>query len=198
MTLTAETATEYDFMVLLDASGSMSNKSVRFEGRTRWDEAQESILATARAIEPFDADGIDVVVFGPGVTTVEGVTADKVAEVFASRGPRGSTPLAEALSVAVEKQKRTGKKTFAFVFTDGEPDSHSAVVNVITNAANNIASDEDLTFLFVQIGDDSKARAYLDNLDDHLTAKFDIVDVVSVAEADNFEPLALINKAIAD
>lgn len=196
--LTAETASEYDFIVGLDASGSMASPSKRRPGKTRWEEAQETILGIALGLEKFDADGIDVVVFGGGVSMVEGVTSAKVAELFASRGPRGSTPLAEALTVVVNKQKASGKNTVAIIFTDGEPDDKAAAEKVIADAANALEKDEALTFLFVQIGDDAAASKYLDHLDDGITAKFDIVDAISAATADTMEPIDLINKAIND
>lgn len=198
MALTAETASEYDFIVGLDASGSMASPSKRRPGKTRWEEAQETILGIALALDKFDADGIDVVVFGGGVSMVEGVTSAKVADLFASRGPRGSTPLAEALTLVVNKQKATGKNVVAIVFTDGEPDDKAAAVKVITDAANGLEKDEALTILFVQIGDDPGAAKFLEQLDDSINAKFDIVDAISATEADKMEPIDLINKAIND
>ncbi len=174
--LTKETASEYDFIVGLDASGSMASPSTRYSGKTRWQEAQETILGIASALGEFDSDGIDVVVFGGGVNLIEGVTAAKVAEIFANRSPRGSTPLAEALDVMVKKQASTGKNTVAIVFTDGEPDDRPAVEKTIVGAANALEKDEALTFLFVQIGNDAGAGKFLDHLDDGLSsAKFDIV-----------------------
>lgn len=197
--LNAETAAQYDFIIGLDASGSMASPSKRFAGKSRWQEAQETIFSIAAALGQYDSDGIDIVVFGGGVNLVENVTADKVQELFSTRSPRGSTPLAEALQVVVDKQARSGKNTVAIVFTDGEPDDKAAAEKVIVSAANAIAADENLTFLFVQIGDDPGASAYLDHLDDGLTgAKFDIVDAISAKVADTMEPLDLINKAIND
>ncbi len=199
VTLNAETASEYDFIVGLDASGSMASPSKRFAGKTRWQEAQETILGITAALEPYDSDGIDVVVFGGGANIVEGVTSAKVAELFATRTPRGSTPLADALRLVVDKHARTSKNTVAIIFTDGEPDSREAAEKVIVDAANAQDKDEALTFLFVQIGDDPGARAYLQHLDDGLTgAKFDIVDALTADEADKMEPLDLINHAIND
>lgn len=197
--LNAENATEFDFIIGLDASGSMGSASTRFPGKTRWQEAQETIFGIASALGQYDTDGIDVVVFGGSVEVYEGVTADKVSSLFANRSPRGSTPLAEALSKIVAKQTASQKNTVAIVFTDGEPDDRSAVENVIVNAANALEKDENLTFLFVQIGNDAGAAKFLDHLDDGLSAaKFDIVDAVPASVADSMEPLALINKAIND
>jgi hypothetical protein len=177
----------------------MASPSKRYPGKTRWQEAQETIFGLAAALDQYDSDGIDVVVFGGGVTVVEGVTSAKVGEVFTSRSPRGSTPLAEACSAVVAKHNRTGKNTVAIMFTDGEPDDRAAVEKVIVDASNGLEKDEALTFLFVQIGDDPSAHAYLQHLDDGLSAaKFDIVDALTAAEADSMEPLDLINHAIND
>lgn len=196
--LTPETASEYDFIIGLDASGSMSYPSTRFSGKTRWEEAQESIFAIAAGIEKFDADGIDVVTFGPGAELYEGVTSAKVLEIFALRGPRGSTPLHSAVDIIIQKQKTSGKNTVAIIFTDGEPDDQAAVAKLITDASNALERDEQLTFLFVQIGNDAKATAYLKHLDDGLNCKFDIVDTLTAEFADTMEPLELVTKAIND
>lgn len=37
------TVTEYDFVIALDASGSMASPSLRYPGKSRWEEAQETI-----------------------------------------------------------------------------------------------------------------------------------------------------------
>lgn len=191
----------YDFVVLVDASGSMAEPVKAGAGRTRWEAVQESALGFARDVGALDSDGIDVVIFsGAGIQSHTGVTADKVKDVFATRGPRGSTPLAEALTEGLKLAGKSDKKDFIVVFTDGVPDDKAAAAKVIIEAANRQESDEDLTILFVQVGDDAAATAYLKSLDDDLTgAKFDIVDARTVQEADQFPTTAdLILAAIND
>lgn len=198
VTLTAETASEYDFVIGLDASGSMAAPSSRDPGKTRWQEAQESIFGLASILGQYDTDGIDIVVFGGSVEVFEGVTADKVATIFQTRSPRGSTPLAEAID-RIDALNGDGKKAVAIIFTDGEPDDQAAAEASILRAAAKLEKDEDFTILFVQIGNDTGAAKFLAHLDDGLTgAKFDIVDTISAAEADLMEPIDLINKAIND
>jgi hypothetical protein len=199
--LTKDTASEYDFMVLLDASGSMSNPSTRFEGKSRWQEGQELITGLAGVLDGFDADGIDVITFGQKVEMFEGVTSGKVADIFQNVQPYGSTPTAEALALVVAKQARTGKNTVAFVLTDGEPSNKPAVESTIVNAANSLEKDEALSFQFIQIGRAEDATKFLQYLDDDLQskgAKFDIVDTIPAEEAEQLSPLELINKAITD
>jgi len=191
---------EYDFIVAIDASGSMGEQDCR-GGKSRWDYAQETITAFARDLQQLDSDGIDVLFFsGANVSGYTGVTADKVKDVFATRSPRGSTPLAEALTASLEQAGRSDKKDFILVLTDGVPDDKAAAAQVIINATQAMEKDEDLTILFVQVGSDKDATAYLKSLDDDLKgAKFDIVDVKTVEEAEAFATTAdLILAAIAD
>ena len=162
---------EYDFIVAIDASGSMGETDMP-GGRSRWAYMQETATAFARDLQSIDADGIDVVLFGgANIDTFTGVTVDKVKDVFATRSPRGSTPLAEALTASLKLAGKSDKKDFVIVFTDGVPDDKNAAAKVIVNAANALSADDELTFLFVQVGNDPAAGAYLKKLDDDLTGR---------------------------
>lgn len=191
---------EYDFIVVVDASGSMSTEDMP-GGRSRWAYMQETAGAFARDLSKFDSDGIDLVIFGgPQVSTHQGVTADKIGEVFATRRPMGSTPLTEALQAAFKLAGKSDKKDFIMVFTDGVPDDKASAARAIIEQSQLQASDEDLTILFVQVGKDAGAAAYLRELDDNLTgAKFDIVDAKTQEEAESFASTGeLVLAAIAD
>jgi Mg-chelatase subunit ChlD len=190
---------EYDFIAVIDASGSMSTEDMP-GGRSRWQFMQETAAQFCRDLGKLDADGIDVVVFsGAGTETHTGVTADKVTEIFRTRSPRSSTPLHLALEAALKCAGKSAKKDFVIVFTDGEPDDEEAAKNVIRRAANGLESDDDLTFLFVQVGRDPGATRFLKTLDDGLNTKFDIVDAKTMDEAEKFATTAeLIVAAIND
>lgn len=193
------TLSEYDFIACFDSSGSMGTVDVK--GRSRWDAMQESAAAFCRDLERIDTDGIDVVVFGnESVKSFQGVTADKVTEVFGAFSPRGGTPMAEALKEALKLAGKSKKKDFIVVFTDGVPDDEAAVEKVIRDQANSQASDDELTILFIQVGHDQHATDYLTKLDDNLKgAKFDIVDAKTIDEANRFASTAeLIAHAITD
>lgn len=193
---------EYDFRILIDASGSMGTEDMP-GGRSRWAYMQETAEAFARDVAKFDSDGIDVVVFGgSSVQGFKGVGPEKVHAVFQDRSPRSSTPLHLALQEAIAQAKGSDKKQFNLVFTDGEPDDRGAVVKAIVAQANSQETDDACTFLFVQVGTDAGATAYLTMLDDELQskgAKFDIVDRKSQAEAEAFGSTAeLVLHAISD
>lgn len=184
---TPDALTEYDFILVVDASGSMSTEDMPNK-RSRWKYMQETAEAFCRDIEKLDSDGIGLVVFGgSSIEAVDGVTSDKVSAVFSNRSPRGSTPLAEALQAALKLAGKSDKKDFIIVFTDGIPDDEAAAAKVIRDAANKQETDDALTFLFIQVGRDASATAYLRNLDDNLKgAKFDIVDAKTIDEAEKF------------
>lgn len=191
---------EFDFVVLIDASGSMDDVAKAGSTRSRWQAVQESAEQFARDVGKLDSDGIDIVTFsGSSITTHTGVTADKVKDVFASRSPRGSTPLAQALQEGLKLAGKSDKKDFIVVFTDGVPDDKHAAANVLIEAANRQETDDALTVLFIQVGEDKAATEYLRGLDDNLTgAKFDIVDVKTVDEADGYASTAELILAAID
>lgn len=192
---------EYDFIIAIDTSGSMGEPVKAGSNITRWEAVQESALTIVRDVEKLDSDGIGLVLFGgPTIKSFDGVTSDKMREVFAGTSPRGSTPLAEALTASLALAGKSDKKDFVIVFTDGVPDDRAAAASVITKASNAQDSDDALTILFVQVGDDRSATAYLKSLDDDLKGcKFDIVDAKTVPEVDAFSSTVdLILAAIAD
>lgn len=181
---------EFDFVVVVDASGSMSTEDMN--GKSRWNHMQETVGAFARDIAKFDSDGIGLVLFsGSNIQSFDGVTASKLDEVFATRSPRGGTPLAEGLTAALALAGKSDKKDFILVITDGEPDSKAEAAEVIRKASHQQETDDALTILFVQVGHDAGATAYLKSLDDNLQGcKFDIVDAKTIEEAENFQTTA--------
>lgn len=182
---------EYDFVVAIDTSGSMAEPNKAGSSTTRWEAVQETAMTFIRDVQQIDQDGLGLVLFGRQVESFDNVTADKAREVFATHSPRGSTPLAEALDAAFALAGKSDKKDFIVVFTDGVPDDEAAAARVLVEAANKQETDDALTVLFVQVGDDAAATAYLRKLDDGLTgAKFDIVDAKTVTEADAFNSTA--------
>ena len=182
---------EYDFVVAIDTSGSMAEPNKAGSSTTRWEAVQETAMTFIRDVQQIDQDGLGLVLFGRQVESFDNVTADKAREVFATHSPRGSTPLAEALDAAFALAGKSDKKDFILVFTDGVPNDRDAAAKRIIQQANSQANDDDCTVLFVQVGDDAAATAYLRKLDDDLRgAKFDIVDAKTVAEADAFNSTA--------
>lgn len=191
---------EYDFIVVADTSGSMAEPVKAGSKVTRMESMQESIRTLIRDLSKIDADGIDMVQLGGSCASWTGVTEENALNIFKDLQPRGTTPLAEALTEALKLAGKSTKKDFIVVYTDGVPNEMEAVKRVILNQANSQATDDACTILFVQVGDDAGATKFLKELDDNLKgAKFDIVDAKTTAEVDAFASTAdLIIAAIND
>lgn len=197
--ITDTQAKEYDYILVLDKSGSMGNPSTTLEGRSRWDEAQEFTESFARFAEKHDDDGMTVITFSSSCKIYDGIKADKVHEVFSTCQPGGSTNLAAALEEAFKKKFSSSKPAIIVVMTDGVPDSETAVKTSITNAANKLEKDGDIGIQFVQIGDDKGAGKFLADLDDNLKgAKFDIVNSLTREEAEKLRIEQILYLAIND
>lgn len=202
MTIESATATlsEYDFVVVVDKSGSMGEEDMP-GNRSRWDYMQETALAFTRDICKIDSDGIGLVLFsGTSVVSEDGCDASKVKDVFGNNRPGGSTPLHLALEAAFKLAGKSSKKDFVIVFTDGVPDDGNKAAEVIKRQANSQETDDACTVLFVQVGRDAGAAKYLCSLDDDLKgAKFDIVDAKTMEEAEKFaSTVELVLAAIND
>lgn len=196
--------TEFDYIICLDASGSMGEPSKRgTSSPSRWEVAQETVTAIARTVAKFDDDGIDVVRFGGNVQQHQGVTVDKVRDIFATE-PAGGTPTLGAIQAALKLAGKSSKKDFIIVLTDGEPNQGEAplIKQLLIDTANKQETDDSLTFLFIQVGDNAQATSWLKSLDDDLVkagAKFDIVDVKTAAEVDGFASIPeLLEAALND
>lgn len=186
---------EFDYVIVVDTSGSMGEPNKRGSAKSRWEAMQETATTIAREVEAFDDNGLGMVFFGgPTIESHDGVTSQKLRELFASKSPRGTTPLTEALQAALKLAGKSDKKDFIIVLTDGEPNDRESAVKVICDQAKAQANDEDLTILFVQVGDDAAATKFLEYLADGLQEKFklphDIVDVKTVDQVDAFPDAA--------
>ena len=189
--------TNFDYVVLIDASGSMANTDGK--AATRFERAKESVIGLVSELGAVDEDGIDVITFGgEHILHNSGVKTPADVQSAFNRRVAGGTPTAEALARAFEIAGKSDKPDFVVVITDGEPNNRQAVKDVLIKQANSQNADGDLTVLFIQIGDDASAASFLAELDDGLHgAKFDIVDTMTQAKADSYPSLAaLIEDAV--
>lgn len=176
---------EYDYVMVFDRSGSTTDDDCP-GGMSRADYMDESALAFAREVGKVDADGMGVVIGkGNNVVAKDGVTARDMKELLAANRPGGTTPIHTWLEAAFALAGKSDKKDFITVFFDGTPDDKAAVERVLIEQSNKQDSDDALTVLFIQIGYDKAAAAWLKELDDGLTkkgAKYDIVDCKTMDE----------------
>lgn len=181
-----------DFVLVVDKSGSMTASDTP-TGQSRWDYAKESTFAIAQKIQQFDPDGIKLIPFAGSFKTYDGVTAEKVDNVWREHEPMGGTILAPVLKSVFQdylSRKKAGNvKTngeMLVVMTDGEPQDKDAVAKEIVNFTKSLDNgDGEYGIAFIQVGKDVQASRFLKKLDDDLTsqgAKFDIVDTKTMEE----------------
>lgn len=189
--MTTEELKKYDFIVLVDKSGSMSTADCP-GGKSRWDYAQENVLAIARECQKYDDNGITVGTFANKLKLYENVTdgSGMLAKIFSENQPGGSTDTAGALDQVIQEYLATKgspncKPIIVVVITDGTPDDEAALVKVIVNATKKIATREEIGLEFVQIGKDAHAHAFLERLDNNLTAEGAKLDIVNAVTADD-------------
>lgn len=196
--------TNRDYTLIIDKSGSMGTTDCA-GGKSRWTAARESTEAVARKVDTLDPDGMTLYVFSGSHKRYENVKADAVAKCFGEHEPMGGTNLAGVLEHAFadfKSRKAAGKlkengETIVVV-TDGEPDSAKAVETAIVNISKILDKDEELAILFLQIGKDEGAKAFLQLLDDDLKdAKFDIVDTKTFEQLENMTITEALLEAIS-
>jgi len=199
---------KYDITVAIDRSGSMGTKDDTTGGKSRWDFAKEAAGSLARKAATIDTDGIDIGIFGGSMVkmynNVTG-TDELLNQIFTENEPDGGTPTDQMISKVVDKyltDKAAGKNpkpVLLAIITDGEPSDRKATKNVLVKAANSIDADGEIAITFLQVGNDSSAAAFLQELDDELVpkmnAKFDIVDTKKLEGAETITEklLAAIN-----
>ncbi len=194
-----------DYEIAADKSGSMHNSDCP-GGKSRWQYMQEQVLSIAQQVEKHDSDGITVVPFATTHRVHEGVTSQKLADVFKEHNPAGSTNTAsmieDRLNAYFDRKAKGGTKPLLLIVaTDGAPDDEKAVANVIIAATKRMERDDEIAISIVQVGNDQSAAKFCQFLDDSLMslgAKFDIVDTLRLEE---FEKLSLedyVNKSFAD
>ena len=196
-----------DYTLMIDKSSSMAAAD-KPEGPSRWELAQASTLALAKKCEEFDGDGLTVYLFSGRFRRYDNVTAEKVNDIYRMNEPMGRTDLASALQDGLNNfferraagQTKPNGETF-LIITDGEPTDRKAVIRMILEASQLIDRDEELAISLIQVGNDKRAKAFFQALDDQLQAagaKFDIVDTITVDDMQGMDLTEVLLKAITD
>jgi hypothetical protein len=114
-----------------------------------------------------------------------------------------STDLYKVLDSALKPDAvpRTKPETI-LVITDGVPDDKASVERVLIEATKKyMQNDNDLSVTIIQVGDDTSAMRWLQQLDDGLTAKgakYDIVDILTAEELKKFNFADIVAKSVSD
>lgn len=189
----------YDFVICIDQSYSMEATDCP-GGITRWKQAHKWSKGLAHACAHYDKDGIDVVLFGSHINTYDGVKASTVDQIFRENAPNGSTPTTEALAKALSF-KKSNKPMIILILTDGQPNNRNSLTNLIIKTTQNINHRSEIGISFLQVGNDSGAKQFLQMLDDDLEgmgAKHDIVDAKTYEDTQNITVEDILIGALTD
>ncbi|KAG8690563.1 hypothetical protein FRC09_011937 [Ceratobasidium sp. 395] len=180
---------EYDTVFLIDGSGSMAG--------SLWREAGQALEGVARVAAQYDEDGIDIHFLNSRESLIGAQNEAQIRELFTRIHPRGQTPTSARLDsllrsyvASIEQAYKatsstdpsiTGIKPVNFiVITDGAPTDEPE--DVIVAAARRLDRGDfplsQLGVQFVQIGNDPEAKAALEELDDDLSEKYGVRDIV--------------------
>lgn len=186
--------TEFDTIFLIDDSGSMNGRN--------WHETRQALAAITPICTAYDADGIDIYFLNNrnrnishlggynNVTTTEGVET-----IFNQVRPTGGTPTGTRLSEiftpylrdlenSLERQahghEATVKPLNIIVITDGVPtdDPESIIVAAARKLDKLEAAPAQIGIQFFQVGNDRAAARDLKELDDSLSERHKIRDMV--------------------
>lgn len=181
----------FDVILYCDDSGSMAFE----EGGSRIDDLKLIVSRVAFAASLFDDDGIQVRfmnsrVEGNGLKT-EQDAMNLINQVrFSGLTPLGTNlnnKILEPLVLGPARANRLQKPVLIIAITDGIPggEARETLTNVIINANNVLRSTrygaDAVSFQLAQVGNDMKARAFLEEIDNHPIVG-DLVDCTS-----NFE-----------
>jgi hypothetical protein len=157
---------DYQYILVVDRSGSMGSFNDCPGGATRWDYALECAQSFVSKCVRRQGSPMKLVLFSSKAKLLDGVTADQLPSIWEEHEPYGGTNMADAVQMALDEHfKAAGKKHIVVVITDGAPDNREALANVIVDATHRMRDDAELGLQFIQIGKDPKAAEFLAWLD---------------------------------
>lgn len=167
---------EYDIVVIVDDSGSMSRKAVPRDKRlpgveypTRWQELQETLRSLLEIAVILDDDGVDLHFLNLGsVLGVKSLNEPALQKVLA-RGPQSGTPLTETVGRVVAELDPS-QKYVVLVLTDGEPTGGK---QPFKKAVRSAITQKGVRFQVMVCTGDDKEVEWLNEFD----AEFDELDV---------------------
>ncbi|BGP27336.1 hypothetical protein Rt10032_c22g6623 [Rhodotorula toruloides] len=166
-----------DVVLYIDDSGSMAFE----EGGSRIDDAKLIISRVAQACSAFDDDGIQVRfmnsrIEGNNIRTEQEANALVNQIKFSGLTPLGTALDSKVLQPLVLGPARAGqlhKPILVIAVTDGAPggEDRYTIVRVLVNASRFLQQTrygaDALSVQLAQIGNDMKARAFLEEIDSH-------------------------------
>lgn len=200
----------FNTVIVLDDSSSMSASFYQLPGSyekiTLWKEAKNALVNLAVKAAEYDEDGIDIHFLNNTKVGLNLKTREEVEKTFEGVNTQNGTPIAARLDTVIreymeeyakwqkpstnffgkKKAKKPLKKLNVLVITDGYPtDEPKQVIADLVRDMERLGMEYNRVGIqFVQIGNSSSARRYLEELDGDTrddSALRDIVDTTQYA-----------------
>ncbi|GJE84856.1 VWA domain-containing protein [Phanerochaete sordida] len=199
---------QFNTVIILDDSTSMSYSKSQTGNGTLWDEAKNALVSLAVTAARYDDDGIDIHFLNNHKVGRNLKTRADVEAVFSGITTIQGTPIATRLDFVIreyfkefedwqkpptrnlfgrKKEKKPLKKLNILVITDGYPtDEPKRVIADLAGQMDRLHMEYNRVGIqFVQIGDDKNAQRYLQELDNDMqqhSAMRDIIDTTRYAD----------------
>ncbi|KAJ7152585.1 hypothetical protein C8R43DRAFT_1003007 [Mycena crocata] len=169
-----------------------------------WKQAGKALQDLAAVASEYDTDGLEIHFLNSPVVAKQVKSAEEVEDAFSKVTPTNSTPIGRKLHTllgehlsALERNPEL-KRVNYIIITDGAPTDRAETEPelVIVDAAKELDSRNALLtqvgIQFVQIGNNTAAKRYLESLDNNLRTKHNIRDIVDTTFASVDKPLDMI------
>eukprot|EP00668_Euglena_longa_P017202 GGOE01021565.1.p1 GENE.GGOE01021565.1~~GGOE01021565.1.p1 ORF type:complete len:529 (-),score=138.19 GGOE01021565.1:560-2122(-) len=165
-----------DYILLLDRGSSMQG--------LRWLEATKAVTTLLPFVCAADRDGCTLYVLARQTAKFCDMKNAAEADKHLSQvQPGGDTRLSGPLQDAIGEHFAKGAKlTSILVVTAGIVQDQLETAKVIATTSHQLKNDFELTFSFIQVGDDPKGTSFLRELSEHLAVdcKHSVVDAIAV------------------
>lgn len=172
---------EYDVVLILDCSGSMSGRIGANINTSKWTWAQNQMISMSSQMENSLKKGIALMPFTDKYQLYQPCFGSEVQNIFVQRKPEGGTNLFPPLEDALSRAMLTKRPMVITILTDGGFGFKQEIKDLIVAAANGSAGPYDLRINLLLL-DDKPIPADIAALD-RLTnagAKYDIVEISDI------------------
>lgn len=174
---------EYDVVLILDCSGSMSQRIEANINQSKWTWAQNQMFSLSSQMENALKKGVALMPFTDKYQLYQPCFGGEIQNIFSQRKPDGGTNLFPPLKDALSRAMLTKKPMVVTILTDGGFGYREEIKDLIIAASNGSAGPYDLRINLLLL-DDKPIPPDILALD-RLTAygaKYDIVEISDISK----------------
>jgi Mg-chelatase subunit ChlD len=178
-----------DLYILIDRSGSMETTDCP-GASSRWQWCRDQVASLSKETETLLPAGFSLVLFNNHSKVISPAKVTAISEAFENNKPEGGTDIAGAVVRVMREYSERRSRGSALpiviaVITDGVPNDERSLRRALIAATTDISQSNEISVVFLQVGEDNQASAYLEELDRGLTqegARFDIAQSMIFAD----------------